>query len=412
MNKRVVITGLGLITPLGTGSYEIYERFLNGENGIRRITKFDPDGFSSQIAGEVDFDEGAFIPPKEARKMDNFIKYAIAASEIAVQDSGLKIDSSNCNEIGVLIGSGIGGLNLIEQQYKVLMERGPRRVSPFFIPSVIINLASGAVSIRLGAKGPNSSVVTACATGTNSIGDAFKIIQRGDAVAMIAGGCEAAITPLAVAGFGQMKALSTRNEEPEKASRPFDKDRDGFVIGEGAGVLILEEMEHALNRGAKIYAEVVGYGMSGDAYHITAPAEDGDGARRAMAAALRDAGIKPEDVDYINAHGTSTYYNDKIETKAIKDLFGEQAYKLKINSTKSMTGHLLGGAGGLEAGILALTLFTGKAHPTRNLEVKDPECDLDYIQGRFIEFNPVYGMSNSFGFGGTNASLVMRKFEE
>ena len=412
MNKRVVITGLGLITPLGTGSYEIYERFLNGENGIRRITKFDPDGFSSQIAGEVDFDEGAFIPPKEARKMDNFIKYAIAASEIAVQDSGLKIDSSNCNEIGVLIGSGIGGLNLIEQQYKVLMERGPRRVSPFFIPSVIINLASGAVSIRLGAKGPNSSVVTACATGTNSIGDAFKIIQRGDAVAMIAGGCEAAITPLAVAGFGQMKALSTRNEEPEKASRPFDKDRDGFVIGEGAGVLILEEMEHALNRGAKIYAEVVGYGMSGDAYHITAPAEDGDGARRAMAAALRDAGIKPEDVDYINAHGTSTYYNDKIETKAIKDLFGEQAYKLKINSTKSMTGHLLGGAGGLEAGILALTLFTGKAHPTRNLEVKDPECDLDYIQGRFIEFNPVYGMSNSFGFGGTNASLVMKKFEE
>ncbi len=412
MKKRVVITGLGLITPLGTGSYEIYERFLNGENGIRRITKFDPEGFSSQIAGEVDFDEGAFIPPKEARKMDNFIKYAIAASEIAVQDSGLKIDSSNCNEIGVLIGSGIGGLNYIEQQYKVLMERGPRRVSPFFIPSVIINLASGAVSIRLGAKGPNSSVVTACATGTNSIGDAFKIIQRGDAVAMIAGGCEAAITPLAVAGFGQMKALSTRNEEPERASRPFDKDRDGFVIGEGAGVLILEDMEHALNRGAKIYAEVIGYGMSGDAYHITAPAEDGDGARRAMAAALRDAGIKPEDVDYINAHGTSTYYNDKIETKAIKDLFGEHAYKLKINSTKSMTGHLLGGAGGLEAGILALTLFTGKAHPTRNLEVKDPECDLDYIQGRFIEINPVYGMSNSFGFGGTNASLVMRKFEE
>ncbi len=412
MSKRVVVTGIGLVSPLGTGSYNLYDKFLNGENGIRSITKFDTEGFSSRIAGEVDFDEGSFIPPKEARKMDNFIKYAIAASEIALEDSGLKINNSNCNEIGVLVGSGIGGLNYIEQQYKTLLERGPRRVSPFFIPSVIINLASGAVSIRLGAKGPNSSVVTACATGTNSIGDAFKIIQRGDAVAMIAGGCEAAITPLAVAGFSQMKALSTRNDEPEKASRPFDKERDGFVIGEGAGVLILEELEHALKRGAKIYAEVVGYGMSGDAYHITAPAEDGDGARRAMGAALKDAGIKPEDVDYINAHGTSTYYNDKIETKAIKDLFGEHAYKLKINSTKSMTGHLLGGAGGLEAAILALTLFTGKAHPTRNLEVKDPECDLDYIPGTYQEINPVFGMSNSFGFGGTNASLVMKKFEE
>ncbi len=412
MKKRVVVTGLGLVSPLGTGSFELYQKFLNGENGIRKITKFDTEGFSSKIAGEVDFDEGAYISPKESRKMDNFIKYAIAASEIAINDSGLKIDDSNRNEIGVLIGSGIGGLNYIEQQYKTLIERGPRRVSPFFIPSVIINLASGAVSIRLGAKGPNNSVVTACATGTNSIGDAFKIIQRGDAVAMIAGGCEAAITPLAVAGFSQMKALSTRNEEPEKASRPFDKERDGFVIGEGAGVLILEELGHALKRGAKIYAEIVGYGMSGDAYHITAPAEDGDGARRAMESAIKDAGIKPEEIDYVNAHGTSTYYNDKIETKAIKDLFKEHAYKLKINSTKSMTGHLLGGAGGVEAAILALTLFTGKAHPTRNLEVKDPECDLDYIPGKAQEINPAYGLSNSFGFGGTNASLVMKKFGE
>ncbi len=412
MKKRVVVTGLGLVSPLGTGSFELYQKFLNGENGIRKITKFDTEGFSSKIAGEVDFDEGAYISPKESRKMDNFIKYAIAASEIAINDSGLKIDDSNRNEIGVLIGSGIGGLNYIEQQYKTLIERGPRRVSPFFIPSVIINLASGAVSIRLGAKGPNNSVVTACATGTNSIGDAFKIIQRGDAVAMIAGGCEAAITPLAVAGFSQMKALSTRNEEPEKASRPFDKERDGFVIGEGAGVLILEELSHALKRGAKIYAEIVGYGMSGDAYHITAPAEDGDGARRAMESAIKDAGIKPEEIDYVNAHGTSTYYNDKIETKAIKDLFKEHAYKLKINSTKSMTGHLLGGAGGVEAAILALTLFTGKAHPTRNLEVKDPECDLDYIPGKAQEINPAYGLSNSFGFGGTNASLVMKKFGE
>ncbi len=412
MKKRVVVTGIGLVTPLGTGSYELYQRFLKGENGIRKITKFDTEGFSSRIAGEVDFDEEAFIPKKEARKMDNFIKYAIAASEIAVNDAKLKIDETNADKIGVLVGSGIGGLNYIEQQCKTLLERGPRRVSPFFIPSVIINLASGAVSIRLGAKGPNSSVVTACATGTNSIGDAFKIIQRGDAVAMIAGGCEAAITPLAVAGFSQMKALSTRNDEPEKASRPFDKDRDGFVIGEGAGVLILEELEHALNRGAKIYAEVVGYGMSGDAYHITAPAEDGDGARRAMDAAIKDAGITPDMVDYINAHGTSTYYNDRIETKAIKDLFKEHAYKLKINSTKSMTGHLLGGAGGLEAGILALTLFTGKAHPTRNLENKDPECDLDYLSNGAEEINPDYGMSNSFGFGGTNATLLMKKFEE
>ncbi len=412
MKKRVVVTGLGIVSPLGTGRAEIYNNFLAGKNGIRHITKFDTEGFPSKIAGEVNFDEGAFISPKEARKMDNFIKYAIAASEIALEDSGLKIDESNCNEIGVLVGSGIGGLNYIEQQYKTLLERGPRRVSPFFIPSVIINLASGTVSIRLGAKGPNSSVVTACATGTNSIGDAFKIIQRGDAVAMIAGGCEAAITPLAVAGFSQMKALSTRNDEPEKASRPFDKERDGFVIGEGSGVLILEELEHALKRGAKIYAEIVGYGMSGDAYHITAPAEDGGGAKRAMTAAIKDAEIFPENIDYINAHGTSTYFNDKIETKAIKDLFGEHAYKLKINSTKSMTGHLLGGAGGLEAAILALTLFTGKAHPTKNLEVQDPECDLDYMPGTYQEINPVYGMSNSFGFGGTNACLVMKKFEE
>ncbi len=410
--KRVVVTGIGIVSPLGTGSYEIYQNFLEGKNGIVKITKFDTEGFSSKIAGEALFDEGAFISPKEGRKMDTFIKFAIAASEIALNDSGLKINESNSSEIGVLVGSGIGGLNYIEQQCKTLLEKGPRRISPFFIPAVIINLASGAVSIRLGAKGPNSSVVTACATGTNAIGDAFKIIQRGDAKAMIAGGCEAAITPLAVAGFSQMKALSTRNDQPEKASRPFDKDRDGFVIGEGAGILILEEMEHALNRGAKIYAEVVGYGMSGDAYHITAPAEDVDGARRAMEAAIKDAGISPSEINYVNSHGTSTYYNDKIETKAIKNLFKEHAYKLKINSTKSMTGHLLGGAGGLESAILALTLHTGKAHPTRNLENPDPECDLDYMPNGAEEINPEYGMSNSFGFGGTNATLVMKRFEK
>jgi len=412
MTRRVVVTGMGLVTPIGTGSSEIFNVFLQGKNGIGTITNFDPEEYSCQIAGEVDFDESAYFTPKDTRKMDRFIRYGVAASLLALEDSKFTIDQSNATRVGVSVGSGIGGLGYIEKQYDILKTKGPKRVSPFFIPSVIINLASGAISIRTGAKGPNHALVTACATGTHSIGDSYKMIVRGDADAMFAGGTEAAATPLAVAGFASLRALSTRNDSPETASRPFDKERDGFIIGEGSGVVFLEEREQALKRGAKIYCEVVGYGLSGDAYHITAPAEDGDGPIRAMNMAMNDAGISPNQLAYINAHGTSTPYNDKIETKAIKQVFKEHANNLKINSTKSMTGHLLGGAGGLEGAITALSIFNQKIHPTINLTVKDPECDLDYVANGAEDLAIEYAMSNSFGFGGTNACILLKKHEE
>ncbi len=409
MNRRVVVTGVGLVSPVGIGTKNVFEALLDGKNGIRRISKFDPEGYASQVAGEVDFPLEDYLDRKEARKMAPFIHFAVAASDIALKDSGLTISPENAAKVGVIIGSGIGGLDYIEEQHKMLLEKGPRRVSPFFIPASIINLASGTVSIRTGAKGPNHAVVTACATGTHAIGDAFHMIQRGDADAMIAGGTESAVTPMAVAGFSSMKALSTRNDDPAHASRPFDAERDGFVIGEGAGIMILEELGSALNRGARIYGEVVGYGLTGDAYHMTAPAEDGDGPMRAMQMALGD--IAPDQVGYINAHGTSTPYNDKIESKAIRGVFGAHADKLMVSSTKSMVGHLLGAAGGLEGAVTVLSLFEGKVHPTANLTVPDPECDLDYITEGARALDAEYAMSNSFGFGGTNGCLLFKRFE-
>ncbi len=411
MNRRVVVTGVGLVTPVGIGNRTVFEALLSGHNGIRRITKFDPTDFASQVAGEVDFPVEDYLDRKEARKMATFIHYAVAASDIALKDANLEIPPEKASRTGVMIGSGIGGLDYIEEQHKMLLEKGPRRVSPFFIPASIINLASGTVSIRTGAKGPNHAVVTACATGTHAIGDAYRMIQRGDADAMIAGGSEAAVTPMAVAGFSSMKALSTRNDEPEKSSRPFDRDRDGFVIGEGAGVMILEELGSALKRGARIYGEVIGYGLTGDAFHITAPAEDGDGPVRAMNMAMETAGVAPEQVGYVNAHGTSTPYNDKIESGAIRRAFGKQADNLVVTSTKSMVGHLLGGAGGLEAAVTVMSLFEGKVHPTVNLENADPECDLDYAADGARELDIECAMSNSFGFGGTNGCLLFRRFE-
>ena len=409
MNRRVVVTGVGLVSPVGIGTKNVFEALLDGKNGIRRISKFDPEGYASQVAGEVDFPLEDYLDRKEARKMAPFIHFAVAASDIALKDSGLTISPENAAKVGVIIGSGIGGLDYIEEQHKMLLEKGPRRVSPFFIPASIINLASGTVSIRTGAKGPNHAVVTACATGTHAIGDAFHMIQRGDADAMIAGGTESAVTPMAVAGFSSMKALSTRNDDPAHASRPFDGERDGFVIGEGAGIMILEELGSAPNRGARIYGEVVGYGLTGDAYHMTAPAEDGDGPMRAMQMALGD--IAPDQVGYINAHGTSTPYNDKIESKAIRGVFGAHADKLMVSSTKSMVGHLLGAAGGLEGAVTVLSLFEGKVHPTANLTVPDPECDLDYITEGARALDAEYAMSNSFGFGGTNGCLLFKRFE-
>ncbi len=412
MARRVVVTGVGLVTPLGTGVEKTWEALCEGRSGIGRITRFDPSGLPVQIAGEVkDFNPEDFIDRKEIKKMDLFIQYALAASLMAVRDSGLVIDESNRDRVGVMVGAGIGGLPAIEKWHKVYLESGPKRVTPFFIPMVIINLASGHISIALGARGPNSCAVTACATGTHSIGDAFKIIQRGDADAMIAGGCESTITPLCIAGFNAMKALSTRNEEPEKASRPFDRERDGFVVGEGAGILVLEELESAKRRGARIYAEVVGYGMNSDAYHITAPSPDGEGAARCMDLALMDGRVNREEVDYINAHGTSTYYNDLYETMAIKKVFGEHSKRLQVSSTKSMTGHLLGGAGGVEAVFTVLTVDRGVIPPTINYEHPDPGCDLDYVPNVAREAEVRVAMSNSFGFGGTNACLVFRRFE-
>jgi 3-oxoacyl-[acyl-carrier-protein] synthase II len=412
LNRRVVITGIGLVSSLGIGTAPNWAALLAGRSGVTRITRFDVTGYAAQIAAEVkNFDPLQFVEKKDVKKMDVFIQYAIAAAQFAMDDSGLQITDDIAPNVGVCIGSGIGGFTTIEREHSALLEGGPRKVSPFFIPSAIINLAAGQVSIRFGAKGPNLATCTACSASAHAVGDSYEIVKRGDADAMIAGGSEAAITPMSVGGFGQLRALSTRNDDPERASRPFDKDREGFIIGEGAGIVVLEELEHARQRGARIYAEIVGYGMSADAYHMTAPSEDGDGARRAMVMAIRKAGARPDQVDYINAHGTSTPYNDKLETLAIKACFGEHARTLAISSTKSMTGHLLGGAGGLEAGISALSVFHQRVPPTINLDNPDPECDLDYVPHTAREMKITYALSNSFGFGGTNAVLLFKKYE-
>jgi len=411
--RRVVITGLGIVSPLGIGVERNWKGLLAGENGIGPITKFDASEFSSQIAGEVkEFDPLRFIEKKEVRKMDPFIQYAIAAAHLAVEDSSIPRNILEGERTGVFIGSGIGGIGAIENQHEILLNKGPSRVSPFFLISSIINEAAGQISIKYKAIGPNSATATACTTSTHAVGDSFRIIARGDADIMIAGGAEAPITPLGLAGFCSMRALSVRNDEPHKASRPFDAQRDGFVIAEGAGVLILEALEIALNRGARIYAEIAGYGMSGDAYHVSAPRLDGEGAYQAMKRALEDGDIRPEEIDYINAHGTSTPYNDKIETLAVKRLFGEHAYKIGVNSTKSMTGHLLGAAGGLEAAVSALCLKDQIMPPTINYEHADPECDLDYVANKSRSAEVRYALSNSFGFGGTNGSLVFKRFDE
>ncbi|MCP9450131.1 MAG: beta-ketoacyl-ACP synthase II [Nitrospira sp.] len=409
--RRVVVTGLGLVTPLGTGVEKTWTALCAGESGIRRITKFDPAGYDAQIAGEVtDFDPAQFIEKKEIKKMDAFIHYAVGAAQLAVDDAGLKVAEEEAARVGVYIGSGIGGLGSIERYHDVLKEKGPGRVSPFFIPMTIINLASGQVAIRIGAKGPNSSIVTACATGNHCIGDAFRLIQDGRADVMVAGGAEAAVTPLGVAGFAAAKALSFRNDEPTRASRPFDRDRDGFVLGEGAGVVVIEELEHARRRGARMYAEIVGYGMNSDAYHITAPPEEGEGAVRCMELAIEDAGIAKDQIGYINAHGTSTMA-DAIETRAIKTVFGDRAYGIPVSSTKSMTGHLLGAAGGVEAIFSILALFHGVLPPTINLENPDPACDLDYVPNKARTAAVTAALSNSFGFGGVNACLIFKRVD-
>ena len=412
MSRRVVITGIGLVSSLGIGTEANWKALVCGTSGVDRVTRFDITGYAAQIAAEVrGFDPLDYVEKKDVKKMDVFIQYAIAASQFAMDDSKLSITESNANDIGVFIGSGIGGFQTIEREHSALLAGGPRKISPFFIPSAIINLASGHVSIRFGAKGPNLATCTACSASAHAIGESFEIIRRGDAEAMIAGGSEAAITPMSLGGFAALRALSTRNDNPRGASRPFDRDRDGFIIGEGAGVLILEELEFARRRNAHIYAELVGYGMSADAYHITAPSEDGDGGVRVMKMAIRKAGIRPDEVNYINAHGTSTPYNDRLETMAIKKCFGDHAYKLAVSSTKSMTGHLLGGAGGLEAGISTLAVYNQVAPPTINLENPDDECDLYYVPHTGRQMPIQYALSNSFGFGGTNATLLFKKFE-
>jgi 3-oxoacyl-[acyl-carrier-protein] synthase II len=406
------VTGIGAITPLGIGAEKSWKACLAGRSGLGPITKYDSAGTKTQIAGEVkEFDGSLYVDKKELKKMDLFIQYAVACAKMALEDSGYEIPESAADRVGISIGAGLGGLPEIEAQHKNLLEAGARRVSPFFIPSVIVNLAPGYVSIYTGAKGPNLSIVTACATGAHSIGEAAHVIRRGDAEVMIAGGVESTITPLAVGGFNAMRALSTRNAEPERASRPFDKDRDGFVMGEGGAVLILEDLDHARKRTARIYAEVVGYGVTADAYHITAPDPQGDGAARCMAMALRSAGVTPDQVDYINAHGTSTPFNDYYETLAIKRVFGERAKSVWVSSTKSMTGHLLGAAGSVEGVFSVLALRDRVAPPTINYETPDPECDLDYVPNQAREGEIDCVLSNSFGFGGTNASLLFRKFE-
>jgi 3-oxoacyl-[acyl-carrier-protein] synthase II len=411
LTRRVVVTGMGLVTPLGTGLEKTWKALCAGKSGIARITRFDPTDYPCQIAGEVpDFDPAAFIEKKEIKKMDLFIHFAVGAAQMAVDDAGLKVTGENADRVGVYIGAGIGGLPAIEHYHKILLEKGPDRVSPFFIPMVIINLASGQVAIRLGARGPNSCAVTACATGNHCIGDAFRLIQRGDADVMLAGGTEAAITPLGVAGFAAARALSRRNDDPAHASRPFDRDRDGFVLGEGAGVVVLEELETARRRGVRIYGEVVGYAMNSDAHHITAPPDDGEGAVRCMEMAIKDAGVSKDEIGYINAHATSTFA-DKVETQAIKGVFGDRAYRIPVSSTKSMTGHLLGAAGGVEAVFSLLAIHRGVVPPTINLEHPDPECDLDYVPGRAREVSVKVALSNSFGFGGVNACLLFKRME-
>lgn len=410
-NRRVVVTGIGALSPLGNDAHTTWENVLAGKSGIGPLTRLNADDFSAKVAGELkDFDIEKYVDRKEARKMDRFTHYAIAASVMAVEDAKLDINDSNASRVGVWIGSGIGGLETLETQHEIFLNRGPKRVSPFFVPMMIPDMAAGQVSIRLGAKGINSCTVTACATGTNSIGDAFKVIQRGDADVMVTGGTEAPITKMAVAGFCANTALST-NPDPETACRPFDANRDGFILSEGAGIIVLEELEHALNRGAKIYAEIAGYGATGDAFHITAPAPGGEGGARAMKMAIADAGLTPEDIQYINAHGTSTPYNDKYETAAIKEVFGDYAYKLAVSSTKSMTGHLLGAAGGIEAIFTALAIRDGIIPPTIHLENPDPECDLDYVPNEARKADIKAAISNSLGFGGHNATILFKKYE-
>jgi 3-oxoacyl-[acyl-carrier-protein] synthase II len=410
MARKVAITGIGLITPLGLDRDSTWEGLVAGHSGIGPITLFDASSYSARIAGEVrGFDALAFIEKKEARKMDRFTHFAVAATKEALDDAGFTIDDGNAERVGVYIGSGIGGLPLLESQHRDLLDRGPRRISPFFIPGMILNLAGGQVSIRFGAKGPNLAVATACATGTHAIGESFRLIREGYADAMIAGGTEAVVTPLAVGGFCAMKALSSRNDEPERASRPFDAERDGFVMGEGAGIVILEELQAARARGARIYAEVTGYGMSGDAYHVSAPSVDGDGPLRAMRMALESARVAPDSVDYINAHGTSTPAGDRIEVMAVKKVFGDHAYELVCGSTKSMTGHLLGAAGGLETAVAALAVHHDRVPPTINQEHADPECDLDCAPNEARALTVRSALSNSFGFGGTNASILLSK---
>jgi len=411
-NRRVVVTGVGLVTALATGTEENWKALCEGRSGVTAITRFDTTLFTAKIAAEVkNFEPLNWFDKKDLKKMDAFIHYAVAAADYAMKQAGLTISPESAERAGVFIGSGIGGFTVIEREHQAFLEGGPRKISPFFIPSSIINLAAGQVSIRFGARGPNSAPSTACSSGAHAVGDAFRVIARGDADVMICGGSEAAVTPMGVGGFAAMRALSTRNEEPARASRPFDKDRDGFVVGEGAGVLVLEELELAKKRGATIVAELVGYGMSGDAFHITLPPDDGHGAHRVMLNAINDAGIKPEEVDYINAHGTSTPPNDRIESAAIKRLFGDHARKLAVSSTKSMIGHLLGAAGAVEAGITSLVVERGVIPPTINYETPDPDCDLDYVPNKMRKANVRYALSNSFGFGGTNASLLFKRYE-
>jgi 3-oxoacyl-[acyl-carrier-protein] synthase II len=410
MARRVVITGIGMVSPLGLGARENWEALVRGTSGVGPITRFDPSAFACRIAGEVKgFNPEDWVGKKDVKKMDLFIHYALAASDMALRDAAFTVTPAEAERVGVYIGSGIGGLPSIERQHSALLSEGPRRISPFFIIGLIVNMASGQVSIRYGAKGPNQANSTACATGTHAIGDAYEIIRRGDADVMIAGGAEGVITPLCVGGFAAMRALSTRNDDPKTASRPFDRDRDGFVIGEGAGIVLLEEMGHAVKRNAKVYAELTGYGISGDAFHVSAPSEDGDGPIRVMRNALRSAGLDAAQIDYVNAHGTSTPQGDVVETKAIKAVFGDRAKSMAVSSTKSMTGHLLGGAGGLETAITALAVHHDTAPPTINYKTPDPECDLDCVPNEARRLTIRHALNNSFGFGGTNAAVIVSK---
>jgi 3-oxoacyl-[acyl-carrier-protein] synthase II len=412
-NRRVVVTGVGLVSPLGIGTEESWKGLLAGRSGAGSITLFDASRHSTRFACEVKgFDPLDWIEKKQVKKMDRFIQFALAASDLALKDAALAVPIADANRMGVIIGSGIGGFQTIAREHEALLKGGPRKISPFFIPAVIVNLAAGWVSIRTGAKGPNSATCTACTSGAHAIGDSYRLIQHGDTDAMITGGSEAAVTALGVGGFCAMRALSTRNDEPERASRPFDRDRDGFVIGEGAGILVLEELEHARQRGARILCEIVGYGMSGDAYHVSAPSEDGDGAIRVMRAALTDAGVEPSVVDYVNVHGTSTPRGDLGETIAMKAVFGDHAHEMAVSSTKSMIGHLLGASGGVEAGLAALVLRDQVIPPTINLENPDPECDLDYVPNEARKAEVRYALSNSFGFGGTNGALLFKRMED